>query len=227
MENLFDLDPMETSFDIMGDAQAQARNLHMEMKAAGRKTAELAWQLGGLLKQAKARLNHGDWTPWLEGAKIDPRTARRYMQLHEEKTEKEAIESTIRGLLYGGEDAGEAKTVSETVLPEGKKPTKPKRKVEVHGGPAKKRLDPIELQNELHAAREELKRYEGKDTATVIHRSRSEKLEAWGNDLLREIGELREALAEALNELRKRGVELEYHIEAAADTAFPEVDAFQ
>ena len=215
------MDKMETSFDPMGDAQAQARNLHMEMKAAGRKTAELAWQLGGLLKQAKARVARGDWTGWLEGAKIDPRTARRYIQLHDTCTEKQAIEQTIQGLL----PMGEAKTVAATGNNGSQSPQKRKSKpkVEVGGEPVQKRkADNIQLQNELYAARERLKRYEGKDTATAVHRSRSEKLEAWGNDLLRERNELREALAEAVNELRKHGVKYDYHINPAADTAFPQ-----
>ena len=54
---------------------------YLRFKVARREAYVAAIAAGELLNEAKNRMNHGDWLPWLEKTGIAPRTAQRWMLL--------------------------------------------------------------------------------------------------------------------------------------------------
>ena len=73
---------------------------------------------GGLLTEAKGRLQHGEWGDWLGRVGLAPRTARTWMKLASMGlTAEEVIERG--GINAASQGRGKtAKTASEAVLPE-------------------------------------------------------------------------------------------------------------
>ena len=77
-----------------------------------------ALEAGGLLTEAKGRLQHGEWGDWLGRVGLAPRTARTWMKLVSlDLTAEEVIERG--GINAASQGRGKmAKTASEAVLPE-------------------------------------------------------------------------------------------------------------
>ena len=64
---------------------------HGEVHKSFRRALQSAIQAGELLSQAKKRVAHGEWLPWLENnTSVPARTAQQYMQLAREATSLEA-----------------------------------------------------------------------------------------------------------------------------------------
>lgn len=65
---------------------AEIIRLHGQILDAARTSLDNAIRIGELLVQEKARLNHGEWLPWLKGhVPFSDRTARNYMQCYEQR----------------------------------------------------------------------------------------------------------------------------------------------
>ena len=73
------------------------------------------WKPGGLLTQAKGRLQHGEWGDWLGRVGLAPRTARTWMKIASmDLTAEDVIE---RGGINAAAQ-GRGKTASEADLPD-------------------------------------------------------------------------------------------------------------
>ena len=80
-----------------------------------RDTVNAALEAGGLLTQAKGRLQHGEWGDWLGRVGLAPRTARTWMKLASmDLTAEDVIE---RGGINAAAQ-GRGKTASEADLPD-------------------------------------------------------------------------------------------------------------
>ena len=80
-----------------------------------RETVNAALEAGGLLTQAKGRLQHGEWGDWLGRVGLAPRTARTWMKLASmDLTAEDVIE---RGGINAAAQ-GRGKTASEADLPD-------------------------------------------------------------------------------------------------------------
>lgn len=192
----------------LANLELEARDLHESMRTHVGRLAVDSWKLGEVLNKVKEHVGHGNFSAWLENAGINQSTANKCQRLRATCTLEQAQTQSRRQLL------GENRTGTNSQ----------KRKVEE---PAPKRVlveaeEMRKLESERSYLRSQLDEYEGKDMSSVVFREQAERFEAWGNDLLRERNELRRALSEAVRELRKHGVDYEYAIDRAADTAFPE-----
>ena len=68
------------------------------------RTVEQIVKLGNVLREAKAKANHGDWTPFLESVGIPERSAQRWMKASEiaaDDPDRLKDAGTLRALLYG------------------------------------------------------------------------------------------------------------------------------
>jgi hypothetical protein len=61
----------------------EAREAHRDAEAAWETAKERAARCGEILREAKGRLPHGEWLPWLATTEIPERTAQRYMRFAE------------------------------------------------------------------------------------------------------------------------------------------------
>ena len=75
----------------------------------GQRSIEVAVEAGDLLSEAKARLGHGEWTPWLKQLGLPGSTARRWMQLSRLRRENDHMSVFIEVV---GDIGGQAKVVS-------------------------------------------------------------------------------------------------------------------
>lgn len=65
---------------------SEIRQLHSEIISAAKTSLEKAIRIGQLLAEQKAKLAHGQWTPWLESnVPFTDRTARNYIRLWDER----------------------------------------------------------------------------------------------------------------------------------------------
>lgn len=103
---------------------ARAKKQVEKFYGACRQTVEEAWELGNILKEAKAALSHGAWLPWLEEIGLPERGAQRCIQLatgYSEKrhvsdlrTQKAALDG-LRSALPSGRKAKDSSAQSESV----------------------------------------------------------------------------------------------------------------
>ena len=103
---------------------ARAKKQVEKFYAACRQTVEEAWELGNILKEAKAALSHGAWLPWLEEIGLPERGAQRCIKLatgYSEKrhvsdlrTQKAALDG-LRSALPSGRKAKDSSAQSESV----------------------------------------------------------------------------------------------------------------
>ena len=70
------------------------KTYHAGVIEAARNVVVKAISAGALLKEAKAKLGHGQFLPWLETLEVSERTAHRYMQL---ATNRGKIEEALKG----------------------------------------------------------------------------------------------------------------------------------
>lgn len=82
----------------LAELAAKIRAEHKAVTAALSTAVEHALQAGAYLTEAKDKLQHGQWLPWLERCGISRRTAQLYMQLHRHRT---TIEKELRNSETG------------------------------------------------------------------------------------------------------------------------------
>lgn len=64
----------------------EIRKLHDEINGFGRKALDNAIRIGELLTQEKAKLDHGEWLPWVQvNMPFTDRTARNYIRCFEKR----------------------------------------------------------------------------------------------------------------------------------------------
>ena len=81
-----------------------------------REAVNAALEAGGLLTEAKGRLQHGEWGDWLGRVGLAPRTARTWMKLASlDLTAEDVID---RGGINAAARGVNPKSASEAVLPE-------------------------------------------------------------------------------------------------------------
>lgn len=100
---------------------SQANLLHREYESAALTTVSLAMRCGELLTEAKDRVAHGEWLPWLaEHFDGSERTARGYMQLASapEANRQRIADMTLSAALRAVVDPARAKPDANS--PEGK-----------------------------------------------------------------------------------------------------------
>ena len=71
--------------------QAEAAELHRDVRRLASAQAERALAAGAALVEAKALCGHGAWRGWLAEAGIPERSARRYMRLHQAGLKSETV----------------------------------------------------------------------------------------------------------------------------------------
>ena len=67
---------------IAPETTERARKQLRELKQAYGRTLGQAWRLGETLDEVKKCLNHGEWLPWLQKIRLDPRTAQKCLSLY-------------------------------------------------------------------------------------------------------------------------------------------------
>ena len=67
---------------LLDGLEQEFTSLYAAFCGLARRTVEAAWQLGGILTEIKSLLHHGAWLPWLEKQGVEPRTAQRFLGLH-------------------------------------------------------------------------------------------------------------------------------------------------
>jgi hypothetical protein len=89
----------EVTLTRIDDLAAQIKAELQAAKEAAQSTIEHALKCGELLLEAKAKLNHGLWLPWLtKSCGMSKRSAQRYMQLAKHRAEIEAKCATLAHL---------------------------------------------------------------------------------------------------------------------------------
>jgi hypothetical protein len=85
----------------LADLASRIKAEHEAIGAAFKGALGHAFIAGALLKEAKAKLDHGKWLPWLEKhcPDIAPRTAQLYMKLAEGRAVIEANAQSVAHLL--------------------------------------------------------------------------------------------------------------------------------
>jgi Protein of unknown function (DUF3102) len=79
----------------LDDLAQRIKAYHAQVIDAARNVVGKAISAGLLLKEAKGKVGHGEWLPWLdEYCELSERTAHRYMQLAANKSK---IEDALRG----------------------------------------------------------------------------------------------------------------------------------
>jgi Protein of unknown function (DUF3102) len=87
--------PMKPEFGSLPDLAQRIKAYHAGVIDAARNVVTKAISAGQLLKDAKAKLPHGQFLPWLdEHCDLSERTAHRYMQLASNKLK---IEEALKG----------------------------------------------------------------------------------------------------------------------------------
>jgi hypothetical protein len=99
--------PTASLADIAGsnslaDLAARIRAEHEATGAALKRGLAHAIAAGDLLLEAKAKLKHGKWLPWLETCGISERTAQRYMRLARNRSAIEANPTPMSDLDISG-----------------------------------------------------------------------------------------------------------------------------
>ena len=80
------------SIDTPINVAAEINRLHNGIVGALRNTVTDAIEIGRLLTEHKASLEHGEWMPWLEAnVSFDDRTARRYASLFENRDKLDTV----------------------------------------------------------------------------------------------------------------------------------------
>ena len=67
--------------NVLQDIVERIRKEHAAVEASMGRALEHAIEAGRLLIDARERVKHGDWLPWLRSLGFAPRTAQAYMQL--------------------------------------------------------------------------------------------------------------------------------------------------
>src|SRR5208337_1973314 len=99
------LDDALARFEVLDDLAGRIRAEHQGACAAAKRSIEHAMAAGDLLNEAKDRLVHGQWGPWLEAnCEMSARTARRYMNLASNRDFIEAKMATVADLTIRGAD---------------------------------------------------------------------------------------------------------------------------
>jgi Protein of unknown function (DUF3102) len=115
------MDAMIEASNSLADLAARIRAEHAAAASALRRGAEHAMNAGDLLIEAKARLKHGQWLPWLaEHCSISERTAQLYMRLAKARPEIEANTQHVADLSLRAATAALAPDERERILEEGK-----------------------------------------------------------------------------------------------------------
>jgi hypothetical protein len=84
---------------VIRDLASQIRSEHLAVKEAVRNSFEHAIKCGDLLLEAKAKVAHGKWLPWLESeCGINERTAQRHMRVARHRLEIETKSDTVTDL---------------------------------------------------------------------------------------------------------------------------------
>lgn len=112
-----------TSLDTLA---AQINSAHDRFQQAYKTSLALAYQIGGLLVQAKAQVAHGDWLSWVEeNCAFGERTAQAYMRIFRQwdsiSKSAETADLSIDGalqLLSEKNDVVEAELVEEEAPPQ-------------------------------------------------------------------------------------------------------------
>jgi hypothetical protein len=87
--------PTRPETGSLDDLAQRIKSYHAGVLEAARNVVGKAIQAGLLLKQAKAKLAHGEWLSWLKGhCELSERTAHRYMQL---AANQRKIEDALKG----------------------------------------------------------------------------------------------------------------------------------
>lgn len=87
-------DVVGTNFGIAEEVTEKIKGQAKQFVEMVESTVLSAWQLGKDLVEAKKRVRHGYWIPWVETrVGLEPRTAQRLMQLYERDRKKEFVEN--------------------------------------------------------------------------------------------------------------------------------------
>jgi hypothetical protein len=90
--------------DLLRDLARRINQEHDSAKAAFTRGFEHALRAGELLLEAKAKVKHGEWLPWLKAnCSISQRTAQLYMRVVRERPQLEAKNASLADLTL--EDA--------------------------------------------------------------------------------------------------------------------------
>jgi hypothetical protein len=86
----------------LADLRDRFKIEHAAVIGALRNSLNCAMAAGDILLEAKLRLKHGQWLPWLETCDISERTAQRYMRLARNRPEIESNPTPVSGLGIKG-----------------------------------------------------------------------------------------------------------------------------
>jgi len=86
--------------DPLADLATRIKAHHAAVKDAARNVVEKAIAAGTLLKEAKDKVGHGKWLPWLEAnCELSERTAENYMRLANNRHKLDALKSAANANL--------------------------------------------------------------------------------------------------------------------------------
>lgn len=102
MNNPHDL-PAQAGSNSLSDLAARIRAEHEAAEASYKKGIEHALAAGELLTEAKGKVAHGQWLPWLDAnCGLSERPAQRYMRLFNERVTLEANTTRVSDLSIRG-----------------------------------------------------------------------------------------------------------------------------
>ena len=95
--------PAQAGSNSLPHLAARIRAEHEAAEASYRKGIQHALAAGELLTEAKAKVQHGQWLPWLEAnCGLSERTSQRYMRLFNERATLEANTTRVSDLSIRG-----------------------------------------------------------------------------------------------------------------------------
>lgn len=173
------------------------RKLHADAQAHAQTAVELAVEVGRLLTEAKARMDHGEFQPWLVSeCGMNPRTARRYMRAF---AHRDALPAGL-GLRAALEHVA-PKTATVTVLTRQPEPVderaliarveEQQREIDAKDrelAALKSTAGPDELRAEIAKAMRLAEHYKRETRVTLDNIARSEKRTAFALEMIRRCG---------------------------------------
>jgi hypothetical protein len=105
---------------VLDDLAGRIREAHADVQGAAAYALDRAMAAGDLLIEAKSKVGHGGWLPWLEDAcAIPERTAQAYMRLARNREELKSATVAVLGVRDALALLAEAKTATDPDVVDG------------------------------------------------------------------------------------------------------------
>ena len=94
----------------------QIGTLHQSIIDSAKSCLETAKEIGGMLVEIKAEMDHGDWLPWLKNLPFSDQTARNYMRIFEHRDDpkfKTVLNLADAYRLLAGESEASKRTIPQ------------------------------------------------------------------------------------------------------------------